>query len=331
MRPRKIDKHLPKYVHHRHGAYYLVKCGKWSLLAHDLNAALAEYHNLFSAPTDGLAGLIDTALGSMRGRLAKNTWEQYQVAAGKIKHMLADFTPQQVLPRHVAQMKMALAGTPNMANRCLTVLRVVFNYALENQLVDSNPAQGIKPHPEAKRRRLIAPDEYQMIYQHASPRMRVIMDLLYLTGQRVDDVLTIKRADLRQEGIYFEQGKTEARLIVGWSPELVVAVERAKKLPGKVSAMTLLQGHRGGRLKYEAVYFEWRNTCKRAAIADTDMRDIRAMAATAIRAQGGDATALLGHTNEGMTDRYLRDKTVPTVIGPSFGQVIDIRQKAVDL
>lgn len=38
-RPRKSDKHLPKCVYEKHGAYYYVKAGKWTRLAADLPTA----------------------------------------------------------------------------------------------------------------------------------------------------------------------------------------------------------------------------------------------------------------------------------------------------
>ena len=46
---------------------------------------------------------------------------------------------------------------------------------------------------------------------------------------------------------------------------------------------------------------------------------------TRYSAQGGNATALLGHPSAKMTERYLRDKVVPVVAGPSF--VIPIRRE----
>lgn len=327
MRPRKKDRHLPKYVHHRHGAYYLVIKGKYELLGHDLTTALAEYSQRFAPAADGMSGLIDQALAAMRPRLAKTTWHQYQIAANKLKHMLGHFTPQQLLPRHVAQLKIKLADTPSMCNRCLSVLRLVFDYAVENQLVDSNPAASIKRYHEQKRRRLISMDEFKKLHAKAVPRLQVIMDLLYLTGQRVNDVLAIKRSDLLEEGIYFEQDKTEARLIVGWSPELRAVVARAQALAGKVQGFTLLQGRHGKPVDYKTTYEQWVKLCKEEGVEDADLRDIRAMSATAIMAQGGDATALLGHTSKAMTQRYLRDKTVPKVVGPNYGQVMDITKK----
>lgn len=318
MRPRLSNPHLPKYVQHRHGGYYLVKGGKWELLGRDLDAALVEYRKRTAPPTDGLPGLVDAALAARRPKLAPNTWTQYEAAGAKIKHMLAEFRPEQVLPRHVAQLKRQLAATPNMANRVLSVLRLVFDFALESQLVDSNPAIGIKRLPEKKRRRLIAHAEYQAIYAKAPARLQCVMDLLFLTGQRVEDVLQIRLADLRDDGIYFEQDKTAARLVVAWTPELAAVVARAKGLLRGVSGFTLLQGRKGRPVDYRTVYLQWKTACKAGGIEDAQIRDLRAMAATAIRAQGGNATALLGHKSAAMTDRYLRDKTVPLVAGPSF-------------
>lgn len=324
MRPRKTNQHLPKYVQHRHGAYYLVKGGKWELLGHDEAKALAEYDRRI-APTDGLAGLVDRALAAKQPKIAPTTWAQYQIAAHKIKHMLAEFKPEQILPRHVAKMIEQLSGYPNMANRVLTVARIVFKYAVKHQIIDSNPALGIDRQPEAKRRRLISPEEFAAIYAKAGPRLQCIMDLWFLTGQRVADVMRIRLADLREDGIYFEQDKTEARLIVGWTPEIQATVTRAKGLIRGVSGFTLFQGRRGKRVDYKTVLKQWHDACDAAGIKDAQQRDIRAMSATAVQAQGGNATALLGHTSPKMTERYLRDKKVPLVSGPSL--VVTFKRK----
>ena len=132
--------------------------------------------------------------------------------------MLQQFAPDQVRPKHIAAIKVALAKTPNMANRCLSLLRQVFAWALEQQLVEINPAVGIKRHLEGKRGRLISMDEYGAIYAKAGPRLQVVMDLLIRTGQRITDVLRIRRADLTEDGIRFVQQKTGAKLVVPWTP-----------------------------------------------------------------------------------------------------------------
>jgi integrase len=326
-RPRKKDTHLPPCVYRRHGAYWFVKNNAWQRLGSDLGRALAEYARRFETPGAGMPALIEQAFPAITGKVKPNTRAQYRIAANKLKHMLAEFSPEQVQQRHVAQIKLAMAETPNMANRCLSVLRLVFDYAVEQQLLDNNPAIGIKRHAEAKRERLISLAEYQAIYLHASPRLQVVMDLLYLTGQRVTDVLTIRVADIFDDGIYFKQGKTGARLAVRWTLELRAVVERAKELHGNLRALSLLHNRRGKPPDYRTVRDQWKAACATAGVLDADLRDLRAMSGTAAEDQGKDPTALLGHTSRLMTERYLRGKQIPVVDGPSFRQVSNIGQK----
>src|SRR5690606_30436212 len=151
----------------------------------------------------------------IKGR-AKSTQDQYRVAARKLQAMFEEFAPEHVQVRHVYEMQDALADTPNMANRCLTVLRMVCVYATKRGRMETNPCNGVDRLPEAKRDRLVERDEFARIRAQASERLAAMMDLAYLTGQRLMDVVTIHRADLREDGIYFRQGKTDAKLIVRW-------------------------------------------------------------------------------------------------------------------
>lgn len=180
------------------------------------------------------------------------------------------------------------------------------------------------------RTRLITEAEYRAIYSHAGPRLQVIMDLLYLTGQRIDDVLKIKISDLPGDGLSFVQKKTKAKLAVRWTPELRAVVDRAKELHGKVRQVRfqdgdayLLPAKQGKAPDYRTVRGQWEDACKAAKVEDAHLHDIRAMSLTATQRQGQNATALAGHSSEAMTKRYLRDRESPVVDGPSFRQSKD--------
>jgi integrase len=322
-RPRKKDRHLPRCVYHKHGAYWLVRKGKWTKLASDLRGALAAYAAIYEAPKGGMAELIDEAFTEMKPKLKPATVKQYMQAASKLKKMLAEFAPEQVQPVHAAQIKKGMAKTPNMANRVLSFARQVFDYALEQQRVPSNPFVGIRRHHEAKRTRLVAVPEYRAIYEKSGPRLQVILDLLRFGGQRVNDTLRIRRADLLDEGIRFVQQKTGAKLIVGWTPELREAVERAKTLNGNIRALTLLHNRRGKAPDYSTVKIQFDKARRAAGIEDVTLHDLRAMAATEAKSQGKNPTALLGHTSEQQTRRYLRSKEEPVVEAASFRRPID--------
>jgi integrase len=322
-RPRKKDRHLPRCVYHKHGAYWLVRKGKWTKLAPDLRGALAAYASIYEAPKGGMAELIEDAFAAMRPRLKPNTVKQYTLAATKLKKMLAEFSPEQVRPVDAAAIKKGLAKTPNLANRVLSFARQVFDHALEEQRVTSNPFVGIRRHHERKRTRLITADEYTAIYAQSGPRLQVILDLLRTTGQRVRAVLRIRRSDLLPEGIRFPGHKTDSKLIVKWSPELRDTVDRAKSLSGTVTSLTLLRNKYGKAPDYRSVQLQWQKACEAAGVEDAHLHDLRALAATEAKKQGKDPTALLAHTSEQQTRRYLRGKEEPLVEPASFRRPID--------
>ena len=320
-RPRKKNRHLPPCVYLKHGAYWFVKRGKWTRLGASMEEALAAYAGV--APLTGRGGsmprLIDKVLAHIRPTVKPGSFRQYRMAANHAKRRLAEFDPEDVRTQHIAAIKLDMADTPNMANRTLTVLRIVFRQAVDWQLISQNPCT-VKPYKERKRDRYITDAEFQAIHEQAAPRLQAIMDVLYLTGQRVTDVLNLRRSDLTAEGIQFKQRKTDARLLVEWSPDLMAAVDRAKALQGKVQAMTLFAGRKGKPVDYRTTKDQWTKACEAAGVAGAQMRDLRAKSLTDARSQGLDATALAGHASEQMTDRYIRQRTYPPVSGPSFGQ-----------
>jgi integrase len=323
-RTRKTGRHLPPCVYERHGAFWYVKKNKWTRLGKTLAESLERYAELVSQPAGGMAELIDKALAHISPKLDPNTRAQYETASRHLKRRMIEFAPRQVKPKHVAAIKTDMAGTPNMANRALSLLRQVFALAVEWQLVDSNPCIGIRRLPEKKRGRYISDEEYRAIYAQAGDRLQVIIDLLYLTGQRVRDVLSIRYADLTDDGIVFEPEKTSSSTGVGftvqWTPELRLTVERAKGLYGNVRALTLLHGRTGRPPDYRTVALQWEKARSRAKVEDAQLRDLRAKALTDAEAQGHDPTALAGHTSPQMTRRYLRRRQRPLVSGPSLSQ-----------
>ncbi len=320
MRPRKTDRHLPACMYFKHGAYYLVRKGKWQRLDTDYQAALMKYAKQFdSAGLGGMSKLVDDALKYMAPKLSDNTVMQYKAAAARAKAAFAEFEPHQVLPKHVAALKIHMADTPNMANRVLSFLRMVFAYALEQQLVDSNPCTGIRRFPEAKRDRYVNDAEFAAICAHSSDNMRVIYEMCFLTGQRINDVLSIRLADISNEGIAFQQQKTGAKLLVQMTPDLEALVARIKALPRKISGLTLFTSPRGGKpVHYGSVKDAFKLACKKAGVVGATLHDLRAKSLTDTDKQGNDAQKLGGHVDARMTQRYLRLREVDIGVPPTM-------------
>ena len=326
MRPRKKDRHLPACMYQKHGAYYLVRNGKWERLGTDLQDVLMIYAKRMAAGTKGgMPDLIGRAFKHHceHKKLSSNTVAQYEAAAERLKTIFAEFSPDQVLPKHVAAVKMDLAGTPNMCNRILSFLRIVFGYALEWQEVDSNPCIGITRHAEGRRDRYITDAEFGALLNAASPYIRSILEMCYLTGQRIGDVIAIRLADISDEGVSFVQEKTGAKLIVAMTPDLQAVIDRAKALPRKVRTLTLFCSRTGKPVSYETVKEAFQALREKTGIHDVKIHDIRAKSLTDADREGKNAQTLGGHTDARMSARFLRGRlhkiaqspTMPSRIG----------------
>lgn len=325
MRPRKKDRHLPACMYQKHGAYYLVKKGKWTRLDTDYQAALLAYAKHMMSPAQGgMAELIDKVFTHHTPGLAPNTVEQYRIAADRLKAMMAEFEPDQVLPKHVAAIKVSLASTPNMCNRILSFLRIVFQYALEWQLVDSNPCVGIRRHAEKRRQRYITDEEFQALMAECSDYMRGIFEMAYLTGQRISDVLAIRLSDITDQGIEFTQQKTGAKLIVMMTPDIKSVIERAKAVPRKVRGLTLFCSRSGGKpVSYHTVKTMFARIRNSAGVSDVTIHDIRAKSLTDADGEGKDAQKLGGHSDARMTKRYIRGRKHAIAHAPTMAKIKD--------
>lgn len=328
MRQRKTDRHLPACVYRKHGAYWLVRKGKWTRLGTALQPALALYARLIEAPAGAgsMAAFIDEAMPFVTANVSEGTRKQYQSAANHLKEAFAEIDPQDLSSAQVRQLRRHLIKMPNTANRCVSVLRMIYEWAQDEEMVEHNPCDGVKRLEEGKRDRYITDGELKALRKAASDSVRIAIDLLYYTGQRVSDVLGIRLTQLTDEGIVFQQGKTGAKLTVEWCPELTATVEEAKALHGNVRAMTLLH-NRGKRIAYRTFHDAWVALCTATGIEDAHIHDIRAKALTDAKRQGHNPTALAGHKSAQMTERYIRLREAVQVKGPSIRRELERGRK----
>jgi len=94
------------------------------------------------------------------------------------------------------------SGRPIAANRTLTAIRKLFNWAMERDIITSSPCAGVKPPtPEQSRDRILSDDELCDVWRAAdqlSGPFGAMVKLLVLTGQRRDEVarMTWSEVDL---------------------------------------------------------------------------------------------------------------------------------------
>lgn len=303
----------------RHGAYYYVKHRKWVRLSANIAEAMEMYGRIVAGSSGGgMAQLIDEALPAITRDVKPSTARQYTAAAMRLREVLVEFAPHEVRQRDVAAIKQHYADTPNMANRLLTVLRLVMAYAVERQIIDANPCTGIKPHKEAKRDRLMTAAEFDAIRSAATHKaIPIVMALCYLTGQRINDVLGIRWSDVSDKGIQFEQQKTGNRLVVAMTDDLrSVLAEAERTHPRRCEWLLYTRGN--WRYSYRTIHDGFAAARERAGVPDVTLHDIRAKSGTDAEEQGLNPTELLGHSDGRQTRRYLRGRKAKQARGPKM-------------
>lgn len=302
-----------KRLYFQHGAYYYVHQGKWKHLSKDYGEALRLYSSLISSGGIGMPALLDRHLSQQKDVIAASTYANYVRICERLKKVFEQFSPDQVMPKHVFSVRNEYRKTPSMANHMLSFIKGAFQLAIEEGTINSNPAREVTALSEPKRDRYITDAEFSKIREHANPSMQSIMDVAYLTGQRISDVLKIQRRDLMDEGISIVQSKTGAKLIVGWSPELTKAIEDAKRIHQSVKGLHLFHKRNGEPYAYRTVFDFWDRARIKAGLKDCRIHDLRAKAGTDARKNGQDSKALLGHKSDQAHARYIRDKDTPIV------------------
>lgn len=85
---------LPRWMHEKHGAYYLVRRNKWHRLAGNLHDALIEYARLTSGAAQGALGdLVSKSLDDMKLTVASSTFKNYTTSQGEFSRRSLNSTP----------------------------------------------------------------------------------------------------------------------------------------------------------------------------------------------------------------------------------------------
>lgn len=336
-RPRKdsADNALPKYVSRGRSAFEYKPPASGSTirlckLDQPLSKVWEAYEKVRRDPTEisDFAALCDRFFSSADFiRLSKAT--KYDYRKKNAKRVLKPFGkmhPNHIKPEHIRQYmdRRGLTST-TQANRDKAFMSRVFQWGYERGMAKINPCQGVRQYTEIPRERYITDDEYNAVYAVADDLTRAAMELSYLCCARQGDVLSLRRDQINEGGIFIRQGKTGVRQIKAWSPRLLAAIELSKQLPTRhsqvVSTFVLRQANGD---KYTASGFNkhWRKARAEAERANPELKfdftfhDLKAKGISDLEGTLQEKQAISGHKTIEQTARYDRKvKIVPAVDG----------------
>ena len=94
---------------------------------------------------------------------------------------------------------------PVTANRSLFVLGRMFNFGIDCELVESNPATRVKPRKEKSRERFLNAEEIRLFWQRlenvpCEPTTRLALRLILVTAQRPGEVVGLEWSEIQEDG-----------------------------------------------------------------------------------------------------------------------------------
>lgn len=317
-RKRTRNKHLPRRMQLKHGAYYYVARvdGRpvWKRLSDDYAVALQEWAKLegsvrLDRPTVGAA--IAHYLEVASKRLSARTVENYSWSAKALLPVFGEMYLDDVERAHVYEYLVRKGNVS--ANRDRALLSAAYNHMMNAGLHKGvNPAAGMRfRNKETARDRYVTDDELSALVGEASPRFGDLLQFAYVTGMRQLDIIQLNLTAATPDGIDYIDSKTKKRRIIAWTEELRTLWKRIAGV--RIGPKPAFLTREGTRYTSTGLKASWRHVKLRAKLPDLTFHDIR-------RKSGSDADddthaqKLLGHRDAKVTRKHYRAK--PELVSP---------------
>lgn len=207
-------------------------------------------------------------------------------------------------------------GANNAAKSMYLILKDIFKEAYFNGWIESDPTAPLRsPKTPVKRSRLTF-DEFEQIANYAKKTKQQYfyqsLVLALVTGQRRSDIVTMKRADIKNGHLFIEQCKTGAKIALPlnlYCEKLDITLEQV--INNICTGKKYLIENNGKQVKLFSLtqhFAEFRDRifykCDYWSGAPASFHEIRSLSERLYRAQGVDTMNLLGHKSQQMTDKY---------------------------
>jgi integrase len=207
-----------------------------------------------------------------------------------------------------------VAGGEGTATRTIRLLSSILSYAVDQGIIEKNPALGVKLAPGGQRHRYLSPEELrrlggvlnQPVGTPAAGTAVAILRLLILTGARRSEIEGLKwsEVDFQFGMLRKETSKTGAKVIPLARAALQILEDQRQWASG--NQVWVFPGQKGEG-HFDSLNKEWMRVRRQAGIADVRIHDLRHTYAS-FGAAGGVGLPLiggiLGHRQASTTQRY---------------------------
>ena len=126
-----------------------------------------ERHTAKAKRTDTIAALVDDYLDEHARPHKDTAAEDARVLTVDVLPYWRDRSAREITRNDVKDVlrRIVKRGSPVMANRTLAIVRKMFNYAIDEEWIDGNPAARLKPSAEVSRERVLTPEEIRRLWR----------------------------------------------------------------------------------------------------------------------------------------------------------------------
>lgn len=200
---------------------------------------------------------------------------------------------------------------PVSANREIAFLSVCFSWAVERDLLKTNPCKDVRRNSEKARTRYVTEQEYRHVFELAGkwPHVQVAMEFAYLCRMRLCEVLDLRQSDMTETGVHVRRRKGSRDNITTWSPRLEAAVKISRALPMPAAIPInphLIRGATGQKMTESGFQTLWQRLMAEAVEQGVERFTFHDLKARGISNFEGDKQAASGHRSSKMVAVYDR-------------------------
>ena len=327
---------LPRNVFEKSGTYWYVKAKgekrQWTRLCRIKEGLPAMYLALADLTTEKVVeDMVPKIIADWKKEIGIDRSEKTQANDAYVTREIAEafqeFRAKQVKPTDVTDFLKQFKKTPRTFNLYRAMMQELMRFAESkgHREAGTNPCTSIKPMKTKARGRYITDSELRRIKVAAmygkddkrtrsGPVICALIDMAYLTGQRIGDLLSLEWSAMGRDGILFAPAKTEestgVRVLIEWTPRLRALVDRIKAFKRR-NIRFVFTTQEGQRYTYYGASTAWKRAVERSKVKGVTFHDLRAKAITDKDRLAGRASAnsMGGHATEAQTADYIRHKT----------------------
>ena len=158
----------------------------------------------------------------------KRSYSIYLTRANKLMRTgSGESVPAKKIERKdVLALRDALAATPGAASQTVRAMGALFAWAVDNEKVSETPVKNVKKFKAAPHERWPDPLLEEAL---SDPQVGMPVAMLYFTGQRIDDVVSMSWADINDGAMRVYQQKKDKHIWVALPAELKERLAKQEK------------------------------------------------------------------------------------------------------